>query len=68
MFNKTNENAFVQQPRWKCNFGGSLKDEEVIDSSIDDMIVEEIQFNPLLGKVNESSTDSVKEVTLRGYT
>ena len=26
---------FVQHPRWKCDFGGSLADDEVIDSSID---------------------------------
>ena len=27
---------FVQHPRRECDFGGSLRDEEVIDSSIDD--------------------------------
>ena len=56
--------SFIQQPRWKWNFGGSLTDDEVIDSLIDDVIMEETRFHPLVGEVmNERSVSSVKEVT-----
>ena len=47
----------------KCDFGGSLTDDEVIDSSIDDVIVYETLFHPLMGELNERSVVTVKEVT-----
>ena len=56
-------NYFVQHSRQKCDFGGSLTDGEVIDSSIDDVFVDETWFHPLEGEVTERSVVSVKEVT-----
>ena len=40
--------SFIQHPRPKRDFGGSLTDDEVIDSSIDDAIVEKTRFNSLV--------------------
>ena len=54
---------FVQHPGRKCDFGGSLTDDEVIDSSIDDVIVEETRFHPLVGEVKKRSMINAKEVT-----
>ena len=54
---------FVEHPRRKCDFGGSLTDDEVKDSSIDDVIVEEMRFYPLVGEVDEKSSISVIKVT-----
>ena len=54
---------FCQHPRRKWDFRGSLTDDEVIDSSIDDVIVEETEFHPLVAEVNERSVVSMNEVT-----
>ena len=44
-----------------------MTDDEVIDSSINDVIVEETRFHPLVEKVNERSVVSVKEVTKKNW-
>ena len=51
-----------QHPHRKCDFGGSLTHDEVIDASIDDVTVEETRYHPLLVKANKRSMLSVKEV------
>ena len=57
-------NKFVQHPRRKCNFGGSLTYDEVIDFSIGDVIVDETRFHPaLVEEENERSVVSVKKHT-----
>ena len=49
---------FVQRPYRKCDLGGSLTDGKVIDSSIDNAIVEETEFHLLVGEVNETNVVS----------
>ena len=56
-------NNFVQHPRGKCDFGGTLTDDEVIDSSTVDIIVKKTRFHSLVGEANERSVVGVKEVT-----
>ena len=55
--------SIAQCPRRKCDFGSSLRDDEVIEFSIDGVIVEETQSYPLVGEVNERSVVSGMEVT-----
>ena len=58
---------FVQHSRRKCDFGSSLRDDEIIDFSIDDAIVAGNRFHSLVGKVNERSVVIVMKVTKKKW-
>ena len=57
------QSTIVQHPRRKCDFEGSLRDNEVLASTIDDVIVAETRFYPLMDNANERSVVNVMEVT-----